>query len=74
MTLPQIEIMMSDLPHTLYLKTDKDGKKKKKVSKEDYDKAAEINRRLAEKARKRREAELTVDDVFNGKLENEEKE
>lgn len=71
--MPQIELMMMDLPHTLYLKTGKD--KKKKHSQEDYDKAAEINRKLAEKSRLRRQKQMeqvTVEDVFDGALEPEE--
>ena len=37
LTLPQIELMQSDLPHTLYVRKKKDGNKS--VSKADYDDA-----------------------------------
>ena len=60
LTLPQIELMSADLPHTLY-------RNKKKA---DADELAEVerkNREIAERKRKARESgEYTVEDVFDG--------
>ena len=60
LTLPQIELMSADLPHTLY-------RNKKKA---DADEVAEVerkNREIAERKRKARESgEYTVEDVFDG--------
>lgn len=67
--MPQIELMQSDLPHTLY-------QKKGRVSKEDLDEVTrlqeEANRRAAERRKAREAEEYTVDELFNGRLEMEE--
>lgn len=57
LTLPEIEIMMADLPHTLY----KD-KLKKKEDKEDYDNMARLQEEANRKARERREK--TLEELF----------
>lgn len=65
LTIPQITLMQSDLPHTLYKKMAKDGDK----SYNPQDKAFELQRqadeRAAERRRKRQEEEgYTVDELF----------
>jgi len=66
LTVPQIQIMQSDLPHTLYFKTDKDGKVKQKVNKGDaaFAKQEEANRRAAERRRMRGEIPYTMEEIF----------
>ena len=60
LTLPQIELMSADLPHTLY-------RNKKKA---DADEEAEMIRMTQEAAERRRKAkesgEYTIEDVFDG--------
>lgn len=68
LTLPQIELMQSDLPHTLIIHKDKDGKKS--VNRADYDEAQRANeeslRRSIERRKKRqREQGYTIDEIFN---------
>lgn len=71
LTMPQIEIMQSDLPHTLYLK---DHSKKKEPAKntvasdEVLRLQEEANRKMRErKARRKQEEEMTatVDELFS---------
>ena len=72
LTLPQIELMSSDLPHTLYIHKDKDGNTS--VSKADYDEAVRMNeeslRRSIERRKKRQQEQgYTIDEIFNGEAE-----
>ena len=72
LTLPQIELMQSDLPHTLYIRKKKDGNKS--VSKADYDEAQRANeeslRRSIERRRKRQQEQgYTIDEIFNGEAD-----
>ena len=72
LTLPQIELMQSDLPHTLYIRKDKNGNKS--VSKADYDEAVKANeaslRRSIERRRKRQQEQgYTIDEIFNGEAD-----
>ena len=72
LTLPQIELMQSDLPHTLYIRKNKDGNKS--VSKADYDDAVKANeeslRRSIERRRKRQQEQgYTIDEIFNGEAD-----
>lgn len=70
LTLPQIEIMMADLPHTLY----RTGKEKPEIDPDDP--AFELTRRSAERQRarmketKKEETDggVALDDIFSGKL------
>lgn len=62
LTLPQIEVMMSDLPHTLYNMANK----KPKIS--DVEDAERKMREAYEKRRKEKEREgYTVEELFEGK-------
>ena len=72
LTLPQIELMQSDLPHTLYIGKKKDGNKS--VSKADYDDAVKANeeslRRSIERRKKRQQEQgYTIDEIFNGEAD-----
>ena len=72
MTLPQIELMQSDLPHTLFLHKDKNGNKS--VSKSDIDEAVRANeeslRRSIERRKKRQQEEgYTIEEIFNGEAD-----
>lgn len=74
LTLPQIELMQSDLPHTLYIKKDKDGNKS--VSKADYDEAVRANeeslKRSIERRKKRQQEQgYTRDEIFNGEADKD---
>lgn len=70
MTLPQIELMQSDLPHTLY-RNGKTGK----VSEADLSEAERLQEEANRKARERRERHeddsYTVDELFKGVAEEE---
>lgn len=70
--MPQIELMQSDLPHTLVNHTDKDGNKV--VSRADYDDAVRANqeslKRSIERRRKRqKEQGYTLNEIFKGEAE-----
>ena len=72
LTLPQIELMQSDLPHTLFLHKDKNGNKS--VSKSDIDEAVRANeeslRRSIERRKKRQQEQgYTIDEIFNGEAD-----
>ena len=74
LTLPQIELMQSDLPHTLYVRKDKNGNKS--VNKADYDAAVKANeeslRRSIERRKKRQQEQgYTIDEIFNGEADND---
>ncbi len=73
--MPQIEIMQSDLPHTLYIRKDK-GEKNTSVSKADYDEAVRMNqeslRRSIERRKKRQQEQgYTRDEIFNGEADED---
>ena len=75
LTIPQIEIMQSDLPHTLYIRKDKDGNNTS-VSKADYDEAVRMNqeslRRSIERRKKRQQEQgYTRDEIFNGEADED---
>jgi hypothetical protein len=64
--------MSSDLPHTLYHHTDKNGNKS--VSKADYDDAVKANeeslRRSIERRKKRQQEQgYTIEEIFNGEAD-----
>jgi len=63
--MPQIEIMMSDLPHTLYRPVKKPGAT---FSKSDIDEAVKLNAELRKrkKAVRQKERGYTVEEIFNG--------
>lgn len=68
LTLPQIDLMMSDLPHTLYKK-----RKTKETVTED-DEATRLNEESLRKAMERREREskeqsYTIEQIFDGKAD-----
>lgn len=67
--MPQIELMQSDLPHTLY------RSRKDKVTEEDVSEAErlqeEANRRARERRARHEEDSFTVEELFNGVAEEE---
>ena len=72
MTLPQIELMQSDLPHTLYFRNNKN--ENKSVSKSDYDEAVRANeeslRRSKERRKKRQQEQgYTIEEIFKGEAD-----
>jgi hypothetical protein len=74
LTLPQIELMSSDLPHTLYSHKDKKGNKG--VTKADYDDAVRANeeslRRSIERRKKRQQEQgYTREEIFNGEADED---
>ena len=77
LTLPQIELMMSDLPHVLYKSVRKKTKHsardvnpmERTFSRQDIDEATAANEesiRRSRERRRRQEQGFTVDEVFNG--------
>ena len=74
LTLPQIELMQSDLPHTLYNPIDKDGNDTKVYSQADIDEATRLNEESLKRSRERRkqrqqEQGYTLDEIFNGEAD-----
>lgn len=70
LTLPQIELMSSDLPHTLYKKI---GEKKGAKSK-DIEDAERLMLEARERKRKRMEKgkeSYTIKEIFDGAIEQE---
>ena len=73
--MPQIELMQSDLPHTLY-NYNKEGKKDTKVySQSDIDEATRLCKESLKRSRERRakrqqEEGYTLDEIFNGEADN----
>lgn len=71
--MPQIELMQSDLPHTLYIKDNvKDNTTN--VTQEDYADAVRANeeslRRSIERRKKRQQEEgYTVEEIFKGEAD-----
>lgn len=74
LTLPQIELMQSDLPHSLY-NYNKEGKKDNEVySQSDIDEATRLCEESLKRSRERRakrqqEQGYTLDEVFNGEAD-----
>ena len=72
LTLPEIELMGADLPHTLYRRS-KDGGRKSTQS--DVDDATAKMKEAYERKQREKEAErekrngLTVEEIFGGALE-----
>ena len=74
LTMPQIELMQSDLPHTLY--NFKEKKTDGGVSKADLDEAVRMNeeslRRSIERRKKRQQEQgYHIDEIFNGEADND---
>lgn len=72
--MPQIELMQSDLPHTLYIRKDKDGNRS--VSRADYDDAVRMNqeslKRSIERRRKRQQEQgYYINELFNGEADKD---
>lgn len=72
--MPQIELMQSDLPHTLYIRKDKN--ENQSISKADYDAAEKANeeslRRSIERRKQRqKEQGYTTNEIFNGEAEQD---
>lgn len=62
LTMPQIELMMADLPHTLF------KKKHDKPTQSDVDEAMRLTMEAAERKRKKKEEEgMTIEELFNEK-------
>jgi hypothetical protein len=64
--------MQSDLPHTLYIRKDRNGNTS--VSKADYDDAVKANeeslKRSIERRKKRQQEQgYTIDEIFNGEAD-----
>ena len=67
LTLPQIELMQTDLPHTLYIrKNDKGGGKKNTVASDEVIRLQEeANRRMRERKKKQKQEDTySVDELF----------
>lgn len=74
LTLPQIELMQSDLPHTLYKRQNK--KVNKSVSQADYNEAQRINeeslRKSIERRKKRQQEQgYTINEIFKGEADED---
>lgn len=74
LTLPQIEIMQSDLPHTLYHKESRGKKDNKVYSQSDIDEATRLCEEALKKSRARRqkrqqEEGYSLEEIFNGEAE-----
>lgn len=75
--MPQIELMQSDLPHTLYNHDPKDKKSKtdiKVYSKADIDEATRLCEESLKRSRERRakrqqEQGYTLNEIFNGEAD-----
>lgn len=66
LTLPQIELMQSDLPHTLFLK-----KKKNIVDDDAIRLQMEANKKAEQRRKARQQKEgYTVDEIFGGEADN----
>lgn len=66
LTLPQIELMQSDLPHTLFLK-----KKKNIVDDDAVRLQMEANKKAEQRRKARQQKEgYTVDEIFGGEADN----
>ena len=66
--MPQIELMQSDLPHTVLVSKDKDGNPS--VSKADLDEAVRKNEESIERRKKRQQEQgYTIEEIFNGEAD-----
>lgn len=75
LTMPQIELMQSDLPHSLYIK-DKGKDNTPNITSEDYTDAVRANeeslRRSIERRRRRQQEQgYTVNEIFKGEADND---
>lgn len=73
--MPQIELMQSDLPHTLYIK-DKEKDNTPNVTRDDYNDAVRANeeslRRSIERRKRRQQEEgYTIDEIFKGEADRD---
>lgn len=64
----QIALMQSDLPHTLYEKRDKDGKKPVSHNDAAFEKQRQANEEMRKKVRQQTEG-FTVEEVFSGEAD-----
>ena len=72
LTLPQIELMQSDLPHTLYDFKKKSDAKGATFSRADLDEAERLNMAAMQKRKKRQQEEgYTIDEIFNRDADEE---
>lgn len=74
LTLPQIELMLLDLPHTMYSPRHKDDKDNRVYSQEDIDEATRLNEESLKRSRERRkhrqqEKGYTLNEIFNGEAD-----
>lgn len=74
LTMPQIELMQSDLPHTLYNYHKEDKKDNKVYSQSDIDEATRLCEESLKRSRERRakrqqEEGYTLDEIFNGEAD-----
>lgn len=74
--MPQIELMQSDLPHTLYLKDNKKAGNTPNVNSQDYADVVKANeeslRRSIERRKKRQQEEgYTIDEIFKGEADTD---
>jgi hypothetical protein len=72
--MPQIELMQSDLPHTLYNYAKEDTNDNKDYSQEDIDEATRLCEESLKRSRERREKRqqkegYTLDEIFNGEAD-----
>ena len=72
--MPQIELMQSDLPHTLYNQKEQGGNNS--VNKADYDAAQKANeeslRRSIERRKKRQQEQgYHINEIFNGEADKD---
>ena len=72
--MPQIELMQSDLPHTLYNYAKEDTNDNKVYSQEDIDEATRLCEESLKRSRERRakrqqEEGYTLDEIFNGEAD-----
>lgn len=76
LTLPQIDLMQSDLPHTLYIKDKKGTDKTPNITSKDYTDVVKANeeslRRSIERRKKRQQEEgYTIDEIFKGEADTD---
>ena len=72
--MPQIEVMQSDLPHTLYNYAKTGEKGKETYSQKDIDEATKLCEESLKKSRERREKRqqevgYTTEEIFNGEAD-----
>ena len=72
--MPQIELMQSDLPHTLYHNKSKGKTENKVYSQSDIDEATRLceealQRSRAKRAKRQQEEGYSLDEIFNGEAD-----